>query len=686
MVIELDTSAAKANLSRADMAAAPIPPNILPATEPSFPKCCTVCTTPCEALWGACSRPYRTNAWWNPACLEGGDWTLGQLPYNIKVAGEGLTMCLPTFVPSEKNIFGVFLDSLRIGTEEGFESRNVLCSDALSFTVVWRGKTQGYMESPIVQGCPFMTFTFSGLTPMLSSVHAISTPGDAGISGSRFLVEFNTGQRWIMYTSRDLTLKFNSNPGRVVATAPFTGVIRIVILPSEDCPLDAFDEHHNTYPIGGDVRLSEKENRSSVEFVFETMEMRGSGGDLLMMALPHHKTTLSNARLILEDSYSTIKGRMTGVLGSTWEMEDDLPSITWSPGRKMDDESRGAVRGALLAEEFMRNDEHGPYWFGKRIAAMARLALIADELEETQTAERIRSRMKADIKPWLEGTNANPLVYDELWGGLISREGCHDKLADFGNGMYNDHHFQYGYFIYAAAAIGKADPQWLEENQAPILDVVRDFANPNKDDGFFPMARHMDFFAGHSWASGLFCFQDDKNQESSSEAVNAYYGVWLLGLAMGNEQLAAFGRILTSIEIRGARTYWQMKSSASIYPPPFNVNRTVGILWGTKVDFGTWFGSNLEYIYCIQMLPFTPISEALFDPEWMREACEVLGGLLDQRNVEASWKGFIRLAMAVFDKERAWEEMSRMEGPHDKGNSVTNALHWVATRPPPPDK
>ena len=33
--------------------------------------------------------------------------------------------------------------------------------------------------------------------------------------------------------------------------------------------------------------------------------------------------------------------------------------------------------------------------------------------------------------------------------------------ADFGNGQYNDHHFHYGYFAYAAAALGHKDKAWL---------------------------------------------------------------------------------------------------------------------------------------------------------------------------------------------------------------------------------
>ncbi|CAM9873455.1 unnamed protein product, partial [Chrysoparadoxa australica] len=46
--------------------------------------------------------------------------------------------------------------------------------------------------------------------------------------------------------------------------------------------------------------------------------------------------------------------------------------------------------------------------------------------------------------------------------------------------------------------------------------------------------RHKDFFSGHSWASGLFSQANGKSQESSSEAVNAYYGAYLFGVATKN--------------------------------------------------------------------------------------------------------------------------------------------------------
>jgi Glycosyl hydrolase family 81 C-terminal domain len=163
-----------------------------------------------------------------------------------------------------------------------------------------------------------------------------------------------------------------------------------------------------------------------------------------------------------------------------------------------------------------------------QVAAMGRLALIADELGQASIAAAVRGRMKAALAPWLAGANGDPLRHDGVWGGTCSAAGLADgghllafvsvddlcpaspgrricgclllshsfgihvvlqcrgtaacvpgclpmsRLlnavglpsssaggADFGNGQYNDHHFHYGYFASAAAALGRKDKAWL---------------------------------------------------------------------------------------------------------------------------------------------------------------------------------------------------------------------------------
>jgi endo-1,3(4)-beta-glucanase len=73
-------------------------------------------------------------------------------------------------------------------------------------------------------------------------------------------------------------------------------------------------------------------------------------------------------------------------------------------------------------------------------------------------------------------------------------------------------------------------------------------------------------------------------QESSSEAVNSYYSIYLLGAARGDNALADWGRLLLAMELRAARKYWHIKPTGpQIYPKPFAANGVVGVLWSTQV-------------------------------------------------------------------------------------------------------
>jgi len=67
------------------------------------------------------------------------------------------------------------------------------------------------------------------------------------------------------------------------------------------------------------------------------------------------------------------------------------------------------------------------------------------------------------------------------------------------------------------------------------------------------------------------------------------------------------------METASAKTYWQIPSDSAIYPEPFKSRGVVGVLWSTKVDHTTFFGNNTEYIFGIQMLPFTPRAKKVLE-------------------------------------------------------------------------
>ena len=70
---------------------------------------------------------------------------------------------------------------------------------------------------------------------------------------------------------------------------------------------------------------------------------------------------------------------------------------------------------------------------------------------------------------------------------------------------------------------------------------------------------------GHSWAAGLQISADGKNQESSSEAVNAYLAIVELGKATGDAVLEGWGQVLLANEVTAARKYTQAYTGNDIY-------------------------------------------------------------------------------------------------------------------------
>jgi endo-1,3(4)-beta-glucanase len=344
-----------------------------------------------------------------------------------------------------------------------------------------------------------------------------------------------------------------------------------------------------------------------------------------------------------------------------------------------------AVRAALIADASFIPDpgtvSNDSYFGGKQLAKLARLALIADELGETAIAATLRARLTPPVAAWLDGTNGNPFRYDSTWGGLVTVQSLASAGASFGSGHYNDHHFHYGYILYAAAALAKASPGFAAAHRAGLLAIVRDIANPSLADPRFPRFRHLDFFRAHSWAGGLQDNPDGQDQESSSEAANAWYAIHLLGLSTGDRRLSDLGRVMLALELDAARTYYQVPAASTIYPAAFAQNGCVGRLYETRVTFDTFFGTEPWKVFGIQMLPFTPITEELISPAWVSDRWPAMQSAA--ATVPPDWvgfRGFLYMAHATSARELAWTEATGLTG-WDDGNSNANTLWWVATRP-----
>jgi endo-1,3(4)-beta-glucanase len=189
-----------------------------------------------------------------------------------------------------------------------------------------------------------------------------------------------------------------------------------------------------------------------------------------MLAHPLHlqllcKKDCKNVTVLSDFKYKSIDGELVGVVGDSWLLKTDIVSVTWHSSKGVREGLRDEIVSALCKDVEGLNSSaiktKSSYFYGKLIARAARLALIAEEVCFLDVIPKVRKYLKETIEPWLDGTFiGNGFLYDKKWGGIITKQRSNDTSADFGFGVYNDHHYHLGYFLYGIAVLAKIDPIW----------------------------------------------------------------------------------------------------------------------------------------------------------------------------------------------------------------------------------
>src|SRR5690606_31305688 len=177
------------------------------------------------------------------------------------------------------------------------------------------------------------------------------------------------------------------------------------------------------------------------------------------------------------------------------------------------------------------NPDYDAYWDGKSLGRISTLAHIAHALGKDKVRDKLVVALKERLSGWFDGKAPRYFYYDETWRSLMAFPDSYGSASHL-----NDHHFHYGYFIHAAATIATYDMDWAKQNAPMIELLIRDVAAIDENDPLFPRLRHMDPYAGHSWANGPAQFFEGNNEESSSEDINFSYALALCGALPGHEK------------------------------------------------------------------------------------------------------------------------------------------------------
>ncbi|KAF3308158.1 hypothetical protein TWF173_001680 [Orbilia oligospora] len=535
---------------------------------------------------------------------------------------------------------------------------------------------------PLVQGMGFVTGRYREITPKINSgvlirnLSYVGTITGGGMPRQKWRVTLMDGKEWRIYAtanagSRELQLRL-VNSSTIVASGTYSGAVQIAKLPNTALE-KVLDDCAGT--VVTDAVVSASVSAAVGTYTFTFVKQGGSVSNAAFMyAFPHQVASFDGVtRSKLQAGLqlkSTTKGLMTAIASNSWTLlEPNMPvSVGWLPGsfRKWNARQLAVIRAATVSEIGFDviNGSNLPsqYFSGKALAKYAQILLVAsDVLKDKALVERGLLNLRTAINRFATNKQKFPLVYDSKWGGLPSSSWwvTRNPDEDFGNAWYNDHHFHYGYFIYAAAVLVHVErthtgsSPWLAQNSAYVNTLVRDVANPTPKDKYFPVSRSFDFFNGHSWATGLYARADGKDEESTSEDYNFSYAMKLWGNVIGDKNMEARANLQLAILKRSFNSYFLLSSDNRHQPANFIQNKVTGILFENKVDHTTYFGNQIEYIQGIHMLPLTPISPYIRSKtfcyeEWQR----FFDGRTETMN--SGWKGVLWANAAIFAPNAAF--------------------------------
>ncbi|WP_156159065.1 glycosyl hydrolase [Demequina gelatinilytica] len=348
----------------------------------------------------------------------------------------------------------------------------------------------------------------------------------------------------------------------------------------------------------------------------------------------------------------------------------DLSGIT-GPERK-------AVTEALTADADAALELPADTYFGsKALYRLANLVQVADALGSHEVADRLQRSLAEQLDLWGEAAGCASraercFTYDATLRGVVG------LATAFGSEQFNDHHFHYGYLLYAAAVAGARDPE-LAARIAPVMDLVaEDIAAPGTSESF-PVRRVFDPVAGHSWASGTSPFADGNNQESSSEAVLAWNAVALWAEVTDDADLGGSARWMLSAESEAARRL-QLAPDLSAFPE--FAHGVVAIEWGAKRDYATWFSAEPAAMLGIQVIPGQPTSMATLAEVPAERIVSTVDEAWGQASLPAMFADYLLMYRALAgDEERAAAWTTAVDLPDDAiddGDSRTWLLAWIA--------
>jgi hypothetical protein len=176
---------------------------------------------------------------------------------------------------------------------------------------------------------------------------------------------------------------------------------------------------------------------------------------------------------------------------------------------------------------------------------------------------------------------------------------------------------------------------------------------------------------------------DGNNQESSSEAINAWAGLMIWGAVQGRQDWMDLGTYLYATEIHSVNHYWFDIHRLTL--PAEYLNVEVSMLFGGKLAHNTWWIDEPRQIHGINLLPISSSSTYLASsPDFVKANLAALQretAIYQSRAKRAKpediWQDIFAKYLALVDPVQGkaiWDEWGSVE----LGDTRTHALYWLS--------
>ena len=367
-----------------------------------------------------------------------------------------------------------------------------------------------------------------------------------------------------------------------------------------------------------DWQYDQSKGEVATTWTAETEALKGTNKKLLQGWIPHHWRITKNDLNFSAVSFRTQRGLLKLSAGNTfkisWPFQGMMPTF---PLPDQQSSGKSGYSQKVLSdylEKWISEKQNQPknqryradtYWGGKDFLKMSQVMTIAGQLNHPkhETAYKLTKEALTDWLTYTPDENEYFFAkYPAPWNGLVGFK------PSYGSEMFTDNHFHYGYTILASALLGIKDNEWINAYKDMLTLIAKQYANWDRSDNNFPFLRTFDPWGGHSYAGGMSSNHDGNNQESSSEAMGSWAGLFLLGDVLGDDKMRACGAMGYAIEAEAIHEYWndyygwKEGQKSSNYSEKYE-HSIVSVLRDRDIGFWTWFSGEPKHIYGIQWLP-----------------------------------------------------------------------------------